>query len=325
MLIPRYWAEARLQETHSGKSLTVRRFGWSLQSQEEAQSVAEARAREAIDKIRAGETLPRRERKQAYGGADGAPIREEIVEEHGTTVITRNSYGARCLNTPNVLFADLDDEVASVSFAASCLLPVVGVITSIAVGYQTGSLLWGAALFVLAVMFGPLVALALTSIKVRLSGGPRAVRQRQIRGWMEKHPEWRLRIYETPAGIRLLATHAVFDPTSPEAVEFLKAMKSDPVYVTMCLNQRCFRARLTAKPWRIGVGAITPRPGVWPVAPDRLAGRRNWVQQYEEKAQNFAACRFVEELGSGSTHRDADAVRRLHDQLSGANSGLPIA
>jgi len=35
------------------------------------------------------------------------PIREEIVSRHGDTIITRNSYGARCLNTPNALFADI--------------------------------------------------------------------------------------------------------------------------------------------------------------------------------------------------------------------------
>ena len=30
----------------------------------------------------------------------------------GATIITRNAYGARCLNTPNVLFADVDADVA---------------------------------------------------------------------------------------------------------------------------------------------------------------------------------------------------------------------
>ncbi|MEQ1893799.1 MAG: hypothetical protein ABL998_14750, partial [Planctomycetota bacterium] len=34
--------------------------------------------------------------------AEGVPIREEIVSEHDAAVITRNGYGARCLNTPNV-------------------------------------------------------------------------------------------------------------------------------------------------------------------------------------------------------------------------------
>ena len=41
----------------------------------------------------------------------------EIVSRHGETVITRNSYGALCLNTPNALFADVD-----YALTASCSL-----------------------------------------------------------------------------------------------------------------------------------------------------------------------------------------------------------
>jgi len=57
--------------------------------------------------VLSGEKLIRREPKIPYKGAAGVPIREEIVSRHGETIITRNAYGARCLNTPNVLFADV--------------------------------------------------------------------------------------------------------------------------------------------------------------------------------------------------------------------------
>lgn len=36
------------------------------------------------------------------------PIREEIIGRAGDAVITRNGYGACCLNVPNVLFGDVD-------------------------------------------------------------------------------------------------------------------------------------------------------------------------------------------------------------------------
>jgi hypothetical protein len=36
------------------------------------------------------------------------PIGEEIVSRHGDAVITRNSYGALGLNTPDTVFADVD-------------------------------------------------------------------------------------------------------------------------------------------------------------------------------------------------------------------------
>src|SRR3954471_3589110 len=108
MLIPKFWAEGRVQARTAQKQVTVRRFGWSDESQAAAQAIADARAREALARILSGETLPRRELKRAYNGSEGVPIREEIVASYGDTVLTRNSYGAVCLNTPSVLFADID-------------------------------------------------------------------------------------------------------------------------------------------------------------------------------------------------------------------------
>lgn len=108
MLIPHYWAEARLQNKSAGKQVTVRRWGWSDASQAEAQAVAEQRAQEALARILSGENLRRRETKDSYGTQEGVPIREEVVSRHGENVVTRNSYGSLCLNAPRVLFADID-------------------------------------------------------------------------------------------------------------------------------------------------------------------------------------------------------------------------
>ncbi len=108
MIVPSFWAEGRVAERTGGKQVTVRRFGWSDESQAAAQAHADLRVREAFDRVQRGEQLPRFEYKRAYNGAEGVPIREEILERHGDVIITRNGYGARCLNTPNVLFADLD-------------------------------------------------------------------------------------------------------------------------------------------------------------------------------------------------------------------------
>ena len=107
MIVPQFWAEGRLRERHRGRQVTVRRWGWSDQSPEEAQAHADARTREALDRIRNGEALPRREGRVAYNGADGVPIREEILSRHGETLVTRNAYGAHCLNSPDVLFAEV--------------------------------------------------------------------------------------------------------------------------------------------------------------------------------------------------------------------------
>ncbi len=108
MLIPYFWAESRLQTKSPSKQVTVKRWGWSDISQEDAQAVADSRAQEAMDRILDGENVRRREIKDAYGTEEGVPIREEVVSRHVNIAITRNSYGSLCLNTPNVFFADVD-------------------------------------------------------------------------------------------------------------------------------------------------------------------------------------------------------------------------
>jgi hypothetical protein len=94
----------------------------------------------------------------------------------------------------------------------------------------------------------------------------------------------------------------------------------------MCLNQHCFRARLTAKPWRMG-SASKKRPpyGIWPVKPEQLPARAAWAAEYERAAANFAACHFVETLGSGVAHPDVRGVIELHDAQCRALSELPLA
>jgi hypothetical protein len=165
-----------------------------------------------------------------------------------------------------------------------------------------------------------------TAVVNRITGGAEQRARARITQFIASHPDWRLRIYRTPAGLRLLAVHATFAPTGAAAQEFLRAAGSDPVYVRMCQNQECFRARLTAKPWRIGVAShMKPRPGVWPVNPDRLPERQRWIAEYEAAASGYAACRFEEEIGDGARDYRVEQVQRLHDDYARADSGLPIA
>lgn len=95
MIVPKFWAEGRQQHRTKGRQVTVRRFGWSDTSQADAQQSADVRVKQALDRILSGEKLARTDPKIPYNGAAGVPIREEIVDRQGETIITRNSYGAR--------------------------------------------------------------------------------------------------------------------------------------------------------------------------------------------------------------------------------------
>lgn len=327
MIVPQYWAEARLQRPRrKGQGqITVRRFGWSDASQADAEAMAQQRAQEALDRIASGARLPRLELKCAYNGAEGLPIREEVLSRHGDTVITRNGYGAHCLNTPDVLFADVDFSEPNVG-PAGCLIMLVLVALSIYGGAQFRSLWLGIGLLLVsAFLIVPLVNTLKRFLRWR-RGDPEVLARAKAAAFVQAHPAWRIRIYRTPAGLRLLALHALFDPAGPEATELFSALGIDRVYAAMCRNQHCFRARVSPKPWRIGIGThMRPRPGVWPVRAEQLEPRNTWVREYEAAARSHASCRYVESLGTGSVHPKADAVRTLHDQLAQALSGLPIA
>jgi len=334
MIIPRYWAEGRVRHRTHDKQITVRRFGWSDASEAEAQANADARTNEALQRILAGETLGRREQKVPYDGEDGLPIREQIVDRRGEAIVTRNSYGSLCLNTPDVFFADIDHESLEPRWKnqrTPCLIATI----------QFVSLLAGVALLSRGhlPMAPPfiLVGILLTTVIERFRrsahraelakrGGVGEIAMQRIRDFIAANPSWNLRIYQTPAGLRLLATHQLFNPTSPEVHLAFEQLGTDPMFARMCRRQNCFRARVSPKYWRIGIKEhLKPRPGVWPVARDRMPAREAWITRYESASQGFASCKFLEAIGSGIVSPDVIPVQHWHDELSRAGSGLPLA
>jgi hypothetical protein len=326
MIVPEYWAEARLQTRTDKRQVTVRRFGWSDVSQEEAQKSAETRTREAMDRLLAGEKLPRREFKVPYNGAEGVPIREEILARHGDTVITRNSYGARCLNTPDVAFLDVDFNESAERWLTFKVMVLVAFGASLAVwqaGASAGSVVVGA---ILGIFIAALIAGRVASVFRAVAGGPEAMSRRRIDRFLRLHRNWTVRIYRTPAGLRLLVMHRTFTPDDPEFAQAVKSLRVDRVYAQMCFRQKCFRARLDPKPWRIGLSQLSrPWRGAWPLTPERAPLRQKWLVSYDRAAAAYAACTFLTSVGSGTVDPKAESVMRLHDTLSRAHSGLEIA
>lgn len=328
MIIPKYWAEARLQHRERKRQVTVRRFGWSDVSPEAAQAHADTRVREAFERVLAGETLPRRERRVAYNGAEGVPIREEIVERDGDSVITRNGYGALCLNTPNVFFADIDFSAkpgGRAILAVSLVLWIV-VAVGLKIGFDqtlTRSIMIG---FAAALFLGYAFASWLQRAMLALNGGHEGVARKRIAVFLAQRPDWRLRVYRTPAGMRLLALHRLFDPREADVTTAFDALGVDPTYARMCSNQNCFRARLTPKPWRLGLPRLRPPyAAAWRLEHAELPGRREWIAEYGRASEGHAACRFVETLGSGRVDAGAEHVQQLHDLMCQAERDLPLA
>jgi hypothetical protein len=315
MIIPEYWAEARVQYRGPKKQVTVRRFGWSNESQAAAQSHADERCNAALQLAIQDAAVPRREQKIPYNGGDGLPIREEVIQREERFVITRNSYGALCINSPDVLFADVDFVTP---WKLGCLLNIAWQLAALATLNFTPSYV--------AAMIAGVVAHSLYQSRINKPEHVLKLALSRVYKFSANFPDWALRIYRTPAGIRILVTHRTFNPREAQVETFFDSIRVDPIYERMCRNQECFRARLTAKPWRIGINAhMRPRPGVWPVHPDRLAIRTAWIENYEAVAAKFAACEFIESLGPHVIQAEVQDVLETHDRLSQANSRLPIA
>ena len=145
----------------------------------------------------------------------------------------------------------------------------------------------------------------------------------KIQEWSRGHPDWSWLAYRTCAGLRLLATHALLDADSPATDSVFDALGADPLYQRLCQSQKCFRARLTPKPWRCGVPGTPDR---WPFSDARTEQRaQKWVKHYDAFAFNWATCRLIEQIGPPVVHPEVQPILSLHDSATRVDSQLRLA
>jgi hypothetical protein len=259
---------------------------WSVKSMAEAQSLADEAARQLAARFRAGNFPPK------HGGYyPDRPFREQILREikngsgETTAVITRNSYGCLVLNTARVMFVDID-------------LPEPK---------QPGGFLKR--------LFGKPAIAPPTN--------PQNEALMRIENWTRNNSEWGWRIYRTRSGFRLLATQGLVDANSDTANNVFEALGADPLYRKLCNSQKCFRARLTPKPWRCG---LRSKPERWPWLDAKREERfKKWDKQYLSCAADWATCEFVRQIGNPVIHPEVQIILQLHDEPTRAESKLQLA
>ncbi|HOX42432.1 MAG TPA: hypothetical protein PK668_02490 [Myxococcota bacterium] len=158
------------------------------------------------------------------------------------------------------------------------------------------------------------------------TGGARAGEERRALERFERlvreRPDLSFRVYRTFGGLRGLATQAPLVP-SPENLEVLTALDGDPLYLTLCREQACYRARLTPKPWRCGQRPIHIS---YPFEDSGQAERcAEWVAAYRRRQMAFATCELVKVLGRPDIHPELQPFVTLHDERTRVGSGLPLA
>jgi len=268
----------------------LRAWGWSDQDVAEAT----ARAHERLARIKAWLAQGKRTAvSPRYGYADDRPLREEVVREFHApegalrAAITRNSYGCLVLNTADLLFVDVDapEEKAS--------------------GWLAG-------------LFG--------FRKADPAHGPEAfltTLQTRVRDWVRERPDWGWRVYRTAGGVRLLATHAPFAPDHALCQTAFDALGADPLYRKLCATQKCFRARLTPKPWRCNLEKPRER---WPwINAQAEAAFRKWEAKYSQAAERHATCKLMGQFGQPEFHPSLRELVALHDRTTRAGDNLPLA
>ncbi|MCL4488197.1 MAG: hypothetical protein M1570_08715 [Chloroflexi bacterium] len=284
MKIPRYWAqESGSAQDPRGKWFKLAIWRWSDASQDDAVLSAQARVRELVERIKAGQTLDR----YSYGER---PLREEIIQgvsgdsgkEAG--ILTRNAYGATVLNASNAMFVDIDFKEQ-------------GALSSLSAQVQK------------------LRGQAVPSEEDRTVAA--------IEQWAARNPGLGVRVYRTFGGLRCLMTNELFDPTQESSLALLRELKSDPLYITLCRDQGCFRARLSPKPWRCGAGKP---PSKYPWQDFNAEMRfRAWDEKYRATSAKFAVCRLIKQIGSPEVHPDIQPILSTHDQMSCVESDLTLA
>jgi len=291
MHIPRYWTRAAIDEQGREVAPTTATpfvaFGWSDESPEaayqQALRVAMERRQQVLDDPEHWVDLDESDWYYQCGGR----LREQIVEEdsHQGWAITSNRYGALVLNTERVMILDFDDDDPRFK-------PQGG-----------GGL------------FGWLLG------KKPSAEGPTMLDR--IREAAAEHRDLGIRLYRTAGGYRGIVTNRTYDPTGAAADDLMDAFPVDELYTQLCKGQKCYRARLTPKPWRCGMPLP---PAAYPFRSEREeSAYTHWVARYEQATGELGVCELVETLGSGAMAEGVGPIIDVHDRHALAASGQRLA
>ena len=143
-----------------------------------------------------------------------------------------------------------------------------------------------------------------------------------IREWQAEHADYAFRIYRTAAGLRAIVTDRIFETIDVSALRIMTELDSDPLYRDLCKSQKCFRARLTPKPWRIGCQPPLQKFPFASVESERKF--ESWCEKYSQRAKQVAVCEFLEAIGPLYSHPTAQQIVGLHDSFC-CSAGLKLA
>ena len=111
-------------------------------------------------------------------------------------------------------------------------------------------------------------------------------------------------LFRTAAGLRAISTNKIDQADDPEAQQLMERVGADPLYVRLCREQRCFRSRLTPKPWR-----LTP-----PIKVEDGDPSDTWISEYEQRSLSHGVCHSLGWVGQQETLPEFFEALAMHNQ-----------
>ncbi|WP_281222892.1 hypothetical protein [Photobacterium sanguinicancri] len=142
---------------------------------------------------------------------------------------------------------------------------------------------------------------------------------KKIEAYQAAHPDLSFRVYETHSGIRFIETSRVINSQDPIVTSLFKDLNVDPLYQYLCHRQACFRARLSPKPWRIGMARPASR---FPRCNENeMTAFRLWLSGYEKASQGTTVVKHLASFGARRADATVQRVIELHDRHACLRSG----
>ena len=290
MHIPRIWERQSVEGVNArGDQVHATAWGWSESSPEEARQRAKKSATRVLNWL----STDFQGQAPLHYGYDQRLPREEIIKEYvdqqgePLAFVSRNQYGSLILNTRDLMFIDVDIPQPPSQGPFAFFKNLFG------------------------------------GKKSPPPADPAADLFARIRETAMQHGETGFRVYRTHSGFRLMVTNEQFPADSSRAQLFLREFQADPLYVRMCKNQQCFRARLTPKPWRC---YVRMPPTKYPFADaEAEAVYRSWEKTYNDGVQDYRTAQLVQSIGDESILPEFEELLELHDRLCKVHASEPLA
>ncbi|WP_230661407.1 hypothetical protein [Psychrobacter sp. I-STPA10] len=384
MNIPSYWSEHTIEFAYENKrsknkTTKIKRYGWSNTSQAEAKEHAIERCQQAKQTLLATGKVKRVEGKDSYLDKTDLPIREQVLHHYAdlNCVTTVNSYGATCLNVENVMILDIDnDDITRFCWRHKFIDKPFLILDKIKMRFVLFAIFLLAVIFLFSVKpFTSCVSDVVLYLKyiiwaffssffivwalfilfdsiddkrmaqwLKKQGGELAILEMIINKFLEENNDFAFNIYQTPLGFRLIALQDTFFANDDKTQLCFNQLPVDSCYAKLCQVQNCFRARVTAKPWRIEqdkyhhpqqqqqqIEPRIPNRYFW-LNNDKTKERNEWLQSYHQLAKNYSACHFIKCIGQSATHsinspinEQVAKVVQLYDDLCRSHRKLPLA